>query len=764
MAEDVGLVEVAVRRYKNLSDVRVEWADRLLLYGANGVGKTNLLEVLTLAFGSRASLWQLASRAAAPDSAEISAVVASTFHELPLAPAMCALDRDDLGARERIGNPIIDSHRFWKALDVSSGETWDEAWFSVGDSRLCGLLQDSAHRPFVRYHLDSLSGLSAAQGVDRGLAMRSDDEPDPDEVKFVRRYSRTLAIEGPPPGWLAELAPKLPTGFAPLRRFLDEPPETRSRYVDLVELPPTDWAPVRVVWLSSERTGDEAFYDLWDAYSRSVPAVVALGHGLDRLLLRDRVGIAEDEEPDHGDARFWLAASAARTADQLLRVVAPALRVFADSEFPGDLVVEGERGRATQRLADHRLFQALSSGQRAWLDIGLAQAAADLERLHVDASWLERGIASLSDDDLLRTGSELEGRVSTEVTAEGYWPADDVDRAVSFMRRTFGDALNVIVGSNELEPGQQQLMAQIHASVTPDLRPAIQPTAVVHLYDEPERHLHPEAQRRVVGFLNEPRREAIALATHSHLFLGAPGWVHVHLTPTSEGTAATPFDPRRLAPHSAITRQMGLTSGELLSLVRYVLFVEGPVDEIVLSGFYGDLLADAAIALVPFHGIDEVKALAQLELLDRVVDVGMGVVADHVQVQRLGPSGKPITKEERALTDLGRRMKRRNRSLDLFGLAAEDILVYIDDEAMRAVMPRFPGWAQCRTTRRRGESIKACAERTVQARLGKHVAQQVVAAMHELGRTPSGDLPAVVAAIVAAADSATETRAEVSHR
>ena len=50
--DDLGIVGLEVRQYKNLRDIWLPWSDGLALFGINGAGKTNLLECLALLMGS----------------------------------------------------------------------------------------------------------------------------------------------------------------------------------------------------------------------------------------------------------------------------------------------------------------------------------------------------------------------------------------------------------------------------------------------------------------------------------------------------------------------------------------------------------------------------------------------------------------------------------------------------------------------------------------------------------------------------------------
>jgi hypothetical protein len=50
------------------------------------------------------------------------------------------------------------------------------------------------------------------------------------------------------------------------------------------------------------------------------------------------------------------------------------------------------------------------------------------------------------------------------------------------------------------------------------------------------------------------------------------------------------------------------------------------------------------------------------------------------------------TSEERELTKLRRRCEQRGRRYDVFGLTRPDITAYLNEDALRARHPDFPGW------------------------------------------------------------------------
>jgi ABC-type branched-subunit amino acid transport system ATPase component len=88
--------------YKNLDNIELPWSRTLVLFGANGAGKTNLLECLAMLFGTRRTLELVSERATPIQPGQVACVVRSGSWLLPLAPAtahlinrMTANDSDD---------------------------------------------------------------------------------------------------------------------------------------------------------------------------------------------------------------------------------------------------------------------------------------------------------------------------------------------------------------------------------------------------------------------------------------------------------------------------------------------------------------------------------------------------------------------------------------------------------------------------------------------------------------------------------------------
>jgi energy-coupling factor transporter ATP-binding protein EcfA2 len=742
--DPIELVDFSVTSYKNLRSVRVDWHTQLCLFGPNGAGKTNLLEAMALCFGNDATLWQIASRVEQPQPGAISATLRSNRFELPLPPAFVSPT-----------DPNDGDSTFWGMLGNRpvTETSWDDAVAVVSDEiRLVDLLRDLGKRPLVCYHLEHIEGLGAARDFDRGDWVRDHYADDVTEVLFRRRFSRTLVLNGPVPSWLSEMAADLPEAFSPLRRWLDESPSSRSPRAELIELPPADWAPVRVVWMATERTTSEAWFDVELSVNKALPHAERLLRSLDRVL-----SLGQPDDCDRtDDARFWLSAEVSNETSSSLAGAGLNLHVWSDSDDPATISLSEPGTPMVTALADKGLFARLSAGQRVWTDIGLALGASKVEQIGELCEWLQLALNRITENELLDLAvifSELDLPISH---GNDYWTVEDIELTVGAARRMIHDAvaavLPVIRSEDRAIPvAQFQFLSQD----APHVRRLLRPQLTVRLYDEPERHMHPAAQRLAYQYLSRPSADAIAISTHSHLFLGEPGWRHLHLGRTPEGTVLSAFDPAQLTLGNTIVREMGLSRGELLGRFGYMLVVEGIVDKIVLTELFGPVLNEAGVLILPLHGINEAKSLVEMELMGTIVDSGVGLLADHARPSMLqgGRSVAP-TKEEAALSELRKSLKSRGRSMDLFGLEREDILEYLDDDSIRVFAPNFPGWAEVHRERRRGENIKQAAQRLAGVEFfGRRLATVAAADMRARNAATTGDIASVVSDVVAAARS-----------
>ena len=688
------IVQISARGYKNFDEIVVPWSRHQAVYGPTGVGKTNLFEMLGLLFGDRATLWQISDRAADHTGAEISAVVRSDAREFPM---ICATVDGTVGVSYE-----NDTVAKFSGPRSSGTVSWTDAWPTLGlDPRLTEFMRQLSDQPAVRYRLASIEWFDDPLGRGRGgdYLERLDDHDAhywsvvPGEFEFQRWHSRTLVMPPPVPEWLVNLAPTLPEVFAPLRLALSA---TDSRgqgsWVDVLELPPTSSSPVAVTWLAGGRSGGEIAFDLEEQLLRAQQPILELLTSVD-----ERIGVTADngQAPTEWDVRYTLMRQVGSRAEEFAGSVTD-LPISVEDDSPS-WILSGNHS--------HRYLAAgisgLSSGERAWLDLGLAVAGVLLEEAAARADLLVQRFIQAKPDAVDRILLELSRVLDMAGRPEGWWTEADVEAVLAAVdahspKLPSADEVRQIA-SGDLDEGHWVTEVMIRSNWI--YRNAVYPSGRVLLTDEPERHLHASAQWAAAETLRElGTNYGVGIATHSHRFLGWPGWQHLHLYRSEEGILHHSFDPRELSAGDKVATRMGLGRGELLVWTRYVLVVEGKTDELVLTRLLGDRLRESGILILPMHGIDEVIQLAELKVLDVLVDVPIGVLADNTRRDQIraiqdGKRTQPPTKEEMALADLLHRRQAAGRSTpDVHGLHRPDIIAYVDESAIRSFESGFPGW------------------------------------------------------------------------
>jgi endogenous inhibitor of DNA gyrase (YacG/DUF329 family) len=134
---------------------------------------------------------------------------------------------------------------------------------------------------------------------------------------------------------------------------------------------------------------------------------------------------------------------------------------------------------------------------------------------------------------------------------------------------------------------------------------------------------------------------------------------------------------------------MGFSRGEILLMTRYFLFVEGPHDAILLNEFFGPLLNRHGIRVIPLHGIKRAKSLADAEIVSEL-DIPVGVLVDNFVDGRK-------TGESKEIDRMLREYASKEKSVDIYGLSAPDILDYLPSEVLtKRCQKPFPGWEGAR--------------------------------------------------------------------
>jgi predicted ATPase len=136
------------------------------------------------------------------------------------------------------------------------------------------------------------------------------------------------------------------------------------------------------------------------------------------------------------------------------------------------------------------------------------------------------------------------------------------------------------------------------------------------LIDEPELHLHPRAQKRVISYLNDFADTQFVIATHSAACLDAVGSDVVHVS-EHHGTSLSTL-VRSSAERYRAVRDLGHSPSELIQ-TRFAIWVEGPSDRIYLNHWVRMVDSDLKEGIdysilfyggrvLSHHGFDDVEA------------------------------------------------------------------------------------------------------------------------------------------------------------
>lgn len=218
---------------------------------------------------------------------------------------------------------------------------------------------------------------------------------------------------------------------------------------------------------------------------------------------------------------------------------------------------------------------------------------------------------------------------------------------------------------------------------------SIDPQLVVRIFDEPEAHLHPAAQRRVAQALETLKNQGadVIIASHSPTFLNLPGWAVLRVIDGQVEPVRGLDAPAR----TLVAQDLGVTRGELLAGISALLVVEGDHDLLVLNELFGPDLRAAGVAVARMFGTERVLNVLELDFILRYVQVPPIVMFDYTRGKRV-QQRRAKTQEEKKAVELLEAAEQRGLSCKVIPLRMPDIVCYLSEHTIREDVPDFAGW------------------------------------------------------------------------
>jgi len=670
------LRELSIQNFHGIRDLTIPLDTRNLFFGRNGSGKSTVLTAIALACGDDGALFSLAKQGV-------------EFNETSSISLVIESDERDL--------PPPQSSEYWAMTGLECGKDWESVWKKSGlPPLLTTLLASAQDEPTVRWELTDVSGLS-------GLPSREvDTRPDrsvwlePSTAEFVmpvvRHFDRTLMVptESVPPAfwsWLHDCqkgsfdSGSLPEVFLPLLNS----ERGESGYLALLALPHAAYAPpIDASICGRGRTPDELLWEIERLEWKCSRTMTDFG-----VLTEDYCVQGARACPEL--TSFWAASEWPRQA--LQGVVDGGLGADGESVFHYYVF----NMEASTIVGSERQLRMLSSGEFAYFDIAVAIATVRWERL-VERIWrLNERIEAMEPDVLTR-------RISAELSKKRNKDENS--------RRLYADfGFSYELGPDEcvgiFDRAADHYSAQ-HAKAIEESQPKLagllRPIMArryrgkIVLVDEPEKGLHATTECEMIKHLDDAVAngwlDSIAVATHSHRFIGQRAWTAQLMSKAGSNISATVLDAKMECRSAALAQELGVAKGELFSQVRKILFVEGEVDEAFLTELYEDRLSNAGVLIFPIHGLNNASLLANLSIVDQLLGLRFFLMSDRTEISAMrdGYEGRR-TPEEAKLVELAGELSRRGLpSITILPLRRSDITAYLTDDVLTNENQAWPGW------------------------------------------------------------------------
>ena len=685
------LVEVNVSHYKNLEEVHLSWSTGVVLFGPNGSGKSNLLEALTLLFGTRQSL-ELFNWAAMPpidpDGWGLSAVLTNDLAATRTSGRLSRSLAEWAPLRDQFGSRFQDEHTWWQNTDPKwsdSVRTWvDSIELPV---KVRAVIEKALDGSAVKYTLEALTP----------------DGP----TTSLRRFSRVLMIHKDELAGLDRSSlQNLPPVFSPLSQKTNR----RSEWAPVMSLPDSPFAPTSLQYIPRIRTPAERRYDFDSAIGEASAGVERLIESLDESDLFTTV------RPLASEANWWLQRRGARAATRELAAIFPSLEINTRAFFyPGvdlEVVATNSNHRMDRPIdllfTDEELGEAkkdgaldadlqnlesgLSSAQRRWVDEALAVAAENLRAFGQQAALWAYGLTNTEFDDLFTLLMPDFDAIEAQLRENDYWTAELLDRVVDIL----GERLDRTVESkiSSYPSDERDLFRWIAVPRGKEPGPSM-----IRCVDEPEAHLDAITQRRVASRLLSLQRTGnhVAVASHSAVFLGLPDFTLVRAKVGKNRTLFSTPTLKDAETRRAIAKEMGLGQGELLTGISSILIVEGAHDRIMMEAFAN--LNEHGMRILRMHGTDDTElfATASLDFIDEYLDVPIAILLDHVRIDKVNRAISTdnlggLSKEERKLVQLTLSAQDAGREFKSFGLDHADVAMYLSETVVKEHSTNFTTW------------------------------------------------------------------------
>lgn len=423
--------------------------------------------------------------------------------------------------------------------------------------------------------------------------------------------------------------------------------------------------------------------------------------------------------PRVSEASSLLEATATQLAPELIqdryrfRITATARSVLANPEAPFHYALVPASPNRSNHQLEPFTTEGAAQGHRIWIQLALLQAVEILRRQASMLHWILdhslRSVEELYDhlkvakDEDSELGESAEAVLTgdPDIDAAG-GPTPYIERLIRECVEEFGERRDRFVESI-WEPALEGRIRPPRSGPDPALN-AEWLRAPLFVIDEPEQHLHPRAQRELAVWLADLVRandSQALITTHSVPFINRSDRIS-YIRREGPGASSISASDEEITALNEIAADVGLNRGELLSGVSLFLFVEGPSDRLVLEGLFGERLQRMGVAVIPMHGVLQLRQIMDATVLVRYSTAKTAFLVDNMdeygirqmldnpgQLEEASRSNKT---EERETARLLLAAKDAGRRLEPLGLPATDIFFLLDAQAIR------DSWRELRAT------------------------------------------------------------------